>query len=428
MKRLMNGCREYNTLSRRQFLVGSAKAALVASTASAWLPKFAFAKSDDPQRDVLISIFLRGGADGLTTCVPHADDNYYAVRPNIAVPRPDSNATDKATDLDGFFGLAPGMVPLLEAYQSGHLAIVHATGSTDPSRSHFDAQKWMELGVAQDPNTSSGWLGRHIASSQQMLDSASLRAIGMTYGMPLTLQGGPKTLPIPDVTDFRLAGYEDYSQEVEDWLAQAYDRTSDPVRAAAVATEQTLQMLRNIDFDSYQPSGGAVYPDTDFGRGIKASAAVMNAEIGVEAIHLDVDGWDTHSEQGSTTGGLNELMLYLSTPLQALHTDLFTRARTNFTLVVLSEFGRNVGENDSRGTDHGHGNAIFVMGGSVLGGEVIRQWPGLAEENLNNGVDLEVTIDYRDVLGEIIQKRLHNNNLDVVFPTYSPTFRGLFPD
>ena len=419
-----NACAEYNDLSRREFLSRSAAAAVVAST-PAWLPQVTFAQTEDTSRDVIVSIFLRGGADGLSLVVPYGENAYYTARPSIAIPRPDDASPNRALDLNGFFGLPPAMAALLPAFRAGHLLIVHATGSTDPSRSHFDAQAFMEIGIPGEREMNTGWLGRHLATKPPMKPDAALRALAFNYGLPLMLAGGPDTLPIPDPRNFGLSGTSSTRTQRLNWLADAFGDQPDPFRTSAMNTQRTITQLSAIGINAYQPAGGAVYPTSSFGNALRSTAALIRADIGVEAVQIDVGGWDTHSAQGPATGGMAGTMRSLATAIAAFHADMLGADRLRrLTLVAMSEFGRNVRENGSQGTDHGHGNVMFVLGGSAAGGQVMTVWPGLASGQLYQQQDLQVTIDYRDILAEIVSRRLGNTQLDVVFPGYVPTFRG----
>ncbi len=419
------GCQEYMELSRRQFIAGTGAAAAALSV-PAWLPKVAFAQSFSSTRDVMVSIFLRGAADGLTICVPHGEQAYYDARPNfLAVPRPDSGDENRAIDLDGFFGFPQPLGVLMDAYNDGDLLVVHASGLPDPSRSHFDKQRWMEVGKPRDTTLTGGWLGRHLASVPPKDPEALVRGIGVGFGLQKTLQGGPNTLPVPDMGDYGLRGNPETEQERQDWIAAAYANAEQQLRDAANNAIATIGLLESIDFANYQPSGGATYPNTPFGFSMKSTAALLKADVGVEAIHMDKGGWDTHNNQGVFDGAMFNLMTDLAGAISAFHTDMFTDDRSDFTLVCMSEFGRVVQENGSQGCDHGHGNAMLVLGGSIAGGRVLTEWPGLEPEQRFQGRDLQVTIDYRDILAEIVQNRLDNPNLDIVFPDYTPTFRGV---
>jgi uncharacterized protein (DUF1501 family) len=427
------GCREYEELSRRQFIGDAAMAAgsgvLVTGFFPTWLPQVVLAESFDSVRDVVVSIFLRGGADGLSLCAPFGDANYYTARPTIAVPRPDSSAANRGIALDNLFAFPQTMSGLVPAYQAKNLLVIHGCGSVDPSRSHFDAQRYMEVGKPRDPNITSGWLGRHLATSTPMRTAAPLRALGLSDGLAKTLYGGPKTLPISDPTNFNIAGTASTRQQRADWLRADYTDGPEPVRSAALDALNTIDLLRTIDFVNYRTANGAVYANTGIGRGLRSTAALIKADIGVEAIHIDIGGWDTHTSATPLTAnaGMGRLMTELSSALGAFHADVVAGPQTtNVTVVVVSEFGRNVRENSAAGTDHGRATAMFAMGRNIDGGRVLTfNWPGLAQGQLADGQDLKVTIDHRDILAEIVKNRLANTNLTTVFPDYTPTFRGV---
>jgi uncharacterized protein (DUF1501 family) len=423
-----NCCDEYLRLSRRQFMAATG-AGGVAMTIPAWFPRVVFAQDYCSNRDVIVSVFLRGAADGLSLCVPYGDAPYYTARPTLAVLPPDPlHPTTTATDLDGFFGFPPAMTSLMPAYQAGHLLVVHACGSTDPSRSHFDAQRYMEVGKPADSTLFTGWLGRHLFSVAPTLPNAVLRAVGIGYGLQRTLEGAPNAIPIPDLDQFGLNGNNSTTAMRLDALDDMFQLVADPVKAAAITTQATIALLNTINFAGYAPGGGAVYPGGSFGYALKTTAALIRADVGVEAVSIDVSGWDTHNSQGVLTGTMATLMTTLSQGLAAFHQDMNSGNGKNVTTVCMSEFGRRVKENGTAaiaGTDHGHGNAMIVMGKDIAGGRVLRQWPGLATNQLFQGLDLQVTIDFRDILAEIVSRRLGNPDLSYVFPGYTPTFRGI---
>lgn len=421
-----SGCSEYNQLSRREFL-GASGLTVAALSAPAWLPRVAYAGAGGPRsdRDLIISVFLRGGADGLTLCVPHGDDNYYAVRPTISIPRPDSGDPAAAIDLDGFFGLPKGLERLIEAYQAGDLLIVHGTGSVDDSRSHFDAMHYMEVGKARDASLATGWLGRHLASTDPLDRKAVLRAVGIASGLQRTLVGSPLALPIPNLADFNIGGDYYTLPDRTQALNRLHAAGSEPLRTAGKNTIRTISLLEKINFYGYVPSGGAVYPESYFGYSLKSSAALIKAEVGVEAIAVDLHGWDTHAEQQPRDGYMHYLMHDLGDALAALYTDVIGGGYTNVTVVVMSEFGRVVAENGSKGCDHGHGNVMFALGTGIDGGRVLAEWPGLSYDQLFQGQDLQVTIDHRSILAEIVKNRLGNDQLDTIFPGFTPTFYGI---
>lgn len=424
-------CQEYNTLtSRREFLGTSTAlsgAALYAWAYPEWLPKVSFADSFVANRDVIVSVFLRGGADGLSLCAPFGDPLYYSGRPTIAIPRPDSSSASKGIALDDFFALPQGMRFVYPAYQAGDLLVVHGAGLTYNTRSHFDAQHFIEVGKANDSSVNTGWLGRHLATTSPMKNGASLRGVGISDGLVDTLKGGPQTLPMTDPANYGISGSSGTRDARTAWLHADYDLSIEPARTAALDAINTINLLRSLNIAGYTPANGAVYPNTGFARAFRSSAALIKADIGVEAIHIDIGGWDTHTDQNPLTGGMNNTMTQLSGALGAFWQDCISSGMAQtVTVVVLSEFGRNVRENGSRGTDHGRGTALFAMGRGIRGGRVLTSnWRPLAQENLVDKQDLPVSIDYRDVIGEIVQNRLGNTNLSTVFPGYVPAFRGV---
>ncbi|MCG3137230.1 MAG: hypothetical protein HJJLKODD_01073 [Phycisphaerae bacterium] len=417
------GCQEYQKVTRRQFL-GTGSAAVLAATAPAWLPKVVFAE-DDFDRDVLVFIYLRGGCDGLSMCVPYAEDRYYALRPTIAIPRPDSGDPNHAIDLNGFFGFPPAMSPLMTAYNAGHLCVIQASGIIEGNRSHFDNQEFSEKG-AWDSHLDTGWLARHLMTIPPLIPSPILRAAGIgAISLPTSLLGAGLSLPIQNPSTFGLKGAASTKALRLQYLDYLYDLVGDPLHAAAINTQNTLAMLGAINFTGYVPAGGAVYPSSGFGNSLKSSAALIREEVGVEAITIDLGGWDTHSDQDPVDGYMSTVMGSLAAGLAAFHLDLASAGMNRVTTIVMSEFGRNVAENASAGTDHGYGNVMFVMGEHISGGQVMTQWPGLDPGELYQGQDLAITIDYRDILAEVVQQRLGNNQLSQIFPDFTPNFQGV---
>jgi uncharacterized protein (DUF1501 family) len=419
------GCREYNELSRRNFIIGSAGAAVFGTLMPEWLPKVVLAKSANSSRDIIVNIFQRGGADSLSLVAPYADTNYYAARPTLAIPRPgDPNG---GTALDGTFQFSRGMLGMLPAFQAGELLVVHGAGLTYNSRSHFDAQHFIEVGKAADLSISTGWLGRHLATSDPRTPGATLRGLAMANGLPDTLHGAPSTLPIPDPGNFTVGGSSTTRDARLDWLSNDYFLDLEPSRSSALDATATFALLRAINFAGYVPSNGAVYPNSGFGRSLRSAAALIKADIGVEAIQVDIGGWDTHTVEDPIAGQLFKLMSDFSNSIGAFWADVLQGSGTyNVTLVSMSEFGRNVKQNANAGTDHGRGGAMFVMGHAINGGKVLtNNWQPLAIENLQDRQDVKVTIDHRDVLAEIVQNRLGNTNVGVIFPAYTPTTLGV---
>lgn len=426
------GCPEYNELSRRQFVADSAgyfMAGGVAMYVPDWLPRVVLAQSQASNRDVIVSVFQRGGADGLSLVVPYGDPAYYTGRTTIAIPRPDASVAQnqKVTALDNFFGFAPSMTSLMPAYLAGHLLPIQAAGQSFVTRSHFDAQRYMEVGKPADVNYVTGWLGRHLSltESNPIKPGAPLRAIGIANGLQKSLVGAPKALPIANPATFSIGGSGTTAAARQAVLAGDYSNAPMPLNAAALDAINTIALLQSVNFTGYVANNGVTYPNSSFGRALKSVATLIRAEIGIEAAQVDIGGWDTHAAQGGATGALATTTTDFASSLAAFYGDIVaTNARV--TLVVISEFGRNARENGSNGTDHGRASTMFCMGQGIRGGRVlVNSWPGLAQENLENRQDLRVTMDYRDVLAEIVQRRLGNSQIAQVFPGWNATFRGV---
>jgi uncharacterized protein (DUF1501 family) len=261
-----------------------------------------------------------------------------------------------------------------------------------------------------------------------MRTNALLRGLGISSGLQKTLVGAPRTLPIPNPANFNIAGTAATAAERQAWLRDDFSASAEPVRSSALDALNTIELLRAIDFAGYRPANGAVYPNGGFGQGLRSTAALIKADIGVEAIQVDLGGWDTHANQNPTVGSpYYNTVLTLGNSLGAFYADVIASGLAqNVTVVVVSEFGRNVRENGTQGTDHGRGNVMFAMGRNIAGGRVlVNNWPGLAREQLERNQDLRVTLDHRDILAEIVRERLGNPNLGVVFPDYTPTMRGV---
>ena len=418
------GCQEYNELSRRQFITTTAGIS-AATMFPAWLPKIVMSKNFASNRDIIVSIFQRGGADGLSIAVPYADANYYTARPTIAIPRPDSTAATKGINLDGFFAFPQAMAALMPAFTATDLLVVHATGQLNVSRSHFDAQRYMEVGKPVDPTIVTGWLGRHLASIPPLNPTAPLRGIGVANGLQKTLVGAPLTLPIADPTNFSIGGSSATSAARIGFLQGDYANADEPVHSSALDATNTIGLPKSVNFSGYAPANGAVYPTSAFGKALRSVAVLIKSNVGIEAAQVDIGGWDTHSTEDPLAGSMFNVMKDYSSCLAAFYADVIATGYS-VTLVSVSEFGRNVRENGSQGTDHGRGTTMFAMGKGIAGGRVLtKNWPGLAPEDLEAGQDLKVTVDYRDILSEIVQNRLANTNLGFVFPGWTPSFLGV---
>jgi len=386
-----------------------------------WMPRMAFAPQGvEPPGDLLVCIFQRGGMDGLNAVIPHGDADYYHLRSQLAIAEP-SNNDKTGIDLDGFFGLHPSLRPFKDLWDEKALAVVHAVGSPDPTHSHFDAMDYMERGTPGEKTIATGWIGRHLQSAPWQNDSP-FRAIGMGGIMQASLRGPIPVTTLQSIADFHLQGDTNRLSEIRQRLDSLYGLGSS-LDAPAKDTFNAVDILSKANVTNYTPSGGAQYPKTEFGMALQQVAQIAKADIGLEVACVDIGGWDTHNAEGATDGELPKLLDELSSGLAALYKDMGDRAK-KMTVVTMSEFGRRAHENASGGTDHGHGNCMFVLGGGINGGKVYGQWPGLAADKLYGPGDLNVTTDYRDVLGEIVQKRLKNSQTSDVFPDF-PNLKDL---
>ena len=387
-----------------------------------WMPRLSFTPANTaPRGDTLVVVFLRGAADVLNMVVPHGEDAYYQLRPSLGIARPDdANAkqADRAVDLDGFFGLHPNMRALLDAWQSEQLAIIHACGAPDESRSHFKAMELMERGVDDERGPASGWIGRHLASLNTG-NTSPLRAVGMGTRPQRSLSGSVPVSALRSIADFHLGGDARALQQMRLALNTVYE--NDVMGQDTLSIMDTLETLDPL---TYTASRSAKYPDTEFGLALKQTAMLIKAEVGLEVSAIDLGGWDTHFAQGSTNGLMPNLMKDLADGLAAFHADMADHMN-QLTTVTMSEFGRRASENGSLGTDHGHGSMMMVLGGNVNGGKVHGEWPGLREGQLIGPGDLAVTTDYRDVLAEILVKRLNNPALEAIFPQYEPHLKNI---
>jgi uncharacterized protein (DUF1501 family) len=420
------GCSEYQGLSRRSFLASSASLSAAAIVFPDWLPRVTFAADFSSTRDIIVSVFLRGAADGLAMVIPHFEPRYFSLRPNIRTPAPDSLAANRAIALDSRFSIPPAMSGLLPAYRAGDLLVMHAAGQmTNNSRSHFDAQRYMETGKPADPDLTTGWLGRHLATVPPLAAKPVLRGIGMSSGLARTLVGAPQTLPIADPGNYGIGGSATTRAARMELLKANYEGSVNPLRAAALDAVGTVDVLGRINVNGYAPASGVTYPNTGFARGLRSIAALIKSDIGLEAASIDIGGWDTHATQDPNAGQMAAVMQQFAQGLGAFWADVVNTGH-RVTVVAMSEFGRNVPENGSAGTDHGRASVMFAMGKRIAGGRVYTlRWPGIEAAQLENGKDLQVTLDYRDVLAEIVQNRLENRNLGYVFPGWTPTFRGV---
>jgi uncharacterized protein (DUF1501 family) len=401
-------------ISRRYFLKNGGIAMLGMASLPAFLQR-AVAATAMPNKKKMVVLFQRGAVDGLNVVVPFAEPNYYRMRPTIAIPQPSRGADSTAIDLDGFFGLHPSLQPLLPLFQNGELAVIQAVGSPDPTRSHFDAQDFMESGTPGVKATDDGWLNRALQTIPEE-QASPFRAVAFGPYLPLTLQGTAPAVAIPDLTQFKMYGSQ---QTVEGGFEAMYAQTVDrALHGVGQETFEAVDQLKKLDPKSYQPSNGAQYPSSRFGKSLMEIAELFKADVGLELAFLDSGGWDHHVNEGGVEGQLSNLLRDLGQGIAAFHQDMGD-AMGDIVFVSMSEFGRTARENGNRGTDHGHANCMFVMGGDIKGGKVYTRWPGLNDGQLNEGRDLALTTDYRSVLGEIVLKHLGDRNLDAVFPGFA---------
>ncbi len=403
--------------SRRYFLKQGGIALVGLNSMPAFLQR-AVAATPGTAKKQLVVLFQRGAADGLNIVAPFAEPNYYRMRPSIAIPQPRRGGEDAAIDLDGFFGLHPGLAPLAPLFQKNQLAIVHAAGSPDTTRSHFDAQDYMESGTPGVKATEDGWLDRAIGTIPEE-NASPFRAVAMGPNLPRMLRGSTSAIAIPDLRQFKVqAQSAAIANVVEGGFEAMYAQTVDhALQGTGAETFEALDMLRKLDTAKYPPENGAEYPKTQVGQKLRQIGVMIKANIGVEVMFLDCGGWDNHVNEGGAQGQLANFLKDLGQSLAAFYQDMSDRM-ADVVVVTMSEFGRTAKENGNRGTDHGHANCMFVMGGDVKGGRVYGEWPGLEEHQLNEGRDLALTTDFRSVVGEILTKHLGVEDLAPVFPGF----------
>jgi uncharacterized protein (DUF1501 family) len=399
-------------LNRRFFLHKGAFALAGTTAIPGFLFRSVLAQSTPTPKHRLVVIFQRGAADGLNIVVPYREKNYYAMRPSIAIPQ------NQVIDLDGFFGLHPAMAAFKPLYTQGHLAIVHAAGSPDMSRSHFDAQDYMESGTPGVKSTGDGWLNRALGEEDLRAPQlrSAFRAVAIDSEVPRTLAGKIPAIALSDVDNLQVGARGPEPSPAASAFEAMYGSSGDHIlHSAGEATFEAVKMLRAANPAQYTPATGADYPNSEFGNKMRQVAQLLKAGLGVEAAFTDVTGWDTHHAQGGVNGQLSNRLRDFSNSIAAFWRDMGDGA-DNITVVTMSEFGRTAHENGTGGTDHGHANSMFVLGTTVKGGKVHGRWPGLDREQLNEGRDLAVTTDYRQVVGELVERTIGTTNFDLVFP------------
>jgi len=399
-------------IDRRVFLKNGSLAMVSLGFAPSFVARAAEAAQS--RKKVLVAIFQRGAVDGLNMVVPFGERAYYQSRPSIAIGRP--NTSEGAIDLDGFFGLHPRLAPLAPLFARGELAIVHASGSHDETRSHFDAQDYMESGTPGVKSTRDGWLNRYLHAREHQ-NASPFRAVALAPQLPRTLQGLAPALAIGQLGQFGVRSNRSTTMATsfEEQYAQAADSLLRPTGREAFDAVRTL---KETDPARYAPAAGVEYPRSGFGEAIKQVAQLVKADVGLEVAFTELGQWDHHANEGAAVGQLANRLDDFARGLAAFSLDLADRM-ADVVVVTMSEFGRTVRENGNRGTDHGHGNAMLIFGGGVKGGKVYARWPGLEREQLWQGRDLAITTDFRDVFAEIVTTHLGATDVSKVFPGYA---------
>jgi len=401
-------------VSRRAFLKASGLSVVSFGAVPGLLLRAASAADLRPRGRTLVVLFQRGACDGLNVVVPHGEPAYYSARPSIALARPGRG--DGATlDLDRFFGLHPALAPLLPLWSDGRLAAVHAVGSPDPTRSHFDAQDFMESGTPGRKATDDGWMNRHLQATPEP-GATPLRAVALLPVLPRSLQGKAPAVSLASVADFGVRPAA--GPAVAHGFEGMYDAAvADALHGAGHEAFAAMRALQAAHPAQQAPANGAEYPGGALGNSLRQLAQLIKADLGVELAFAEVGGWDHHVGEGGAQGQLAGRLRELASALVAFDRDLGARM-SQVAVVTLTEFGRTVRENGDRGTDHGHGSVSLLVGGGVRGGRVHGRWPGLRQQDLYEGRDLAVTTDFRDLLGELLTRHLGAHDLGAVFPGY----------
>jgi uncharacterized protein (DUF1501 family) len=410
-------------MNRRVFMKSGALALVTMGLSPSFLRRSVFAAGlpKAQKGKTLICIFQRGAADALNVIVPHGEAAYYRMRPTIGIPRPAQNTPDAAIDLDGFFGLHPSLAPFKPLWDRGLLTAVHAVGSPSNTRSHFDAQDYMESGTPDNKGTPDGWLNRYLAAQGTCAECEvtaprpAFRAVSMTPQTPRILEGKSPVIAMNSLDQFTIRTGGSAEAEIE---ALYMTGSADVVHAAGGDMFEAMKVLRAANPEQYQPRNGADYPNSPFGQHLRQIAQLIKSDVGLEIAFADVGGWDTHVNQGGSTGQLAGRLDDFSKSIAALVTDLGDRMG-DVTILTMSEFGRTARQNGNGGTDHGHASSMFVIGGDVQGHKVHGRWPGLEPEQLNEGRDLALTTDFRSVFSEVVGKHLGATAFERIFPGFA---------
>jgi uncharacterized protein (DUF1501 family) len=397
-------------LTRRIFLKNGSLAMLSLGFAPSFFERAA--QAAQTRRKILVTIFQRGAVDGLNMVVPFGEKAYYQARPSIAIPQP--GKPDGALDLDGFFGLHPRMASLQPYFKRGELAIVNATGSPDPTRSHFDAQDYMESGTPGVKSTRDGWLNRYLHAKEHE-EASAFRAVSLTQQLPRSLQGKAPALAIDQLGRFGVRAGESGDMMQQSFEAQYAAAADALLRPTGKEAFDAVKQIQSVDLSRYTPANGAAYPASGYGQALKQIAQLIRADMGLEVAFAESGNWDHHANEGPQIANrLNDF----ASGIAAFAQDLGDRM-ADVVVLTMSEFGRTVAENGARGTDHGHGNAMLLLGGNVKGGKVYGTWPGLDRDQRYEGRDLAITTDFRDVFAEALSGHLGANDISRVFPGHT---------
>jgi len=420
-------------LSRRYFLKSAGLSLFGAGLVPSFLRRAAFAAEPSRRKKILVAIFQRGAADGLNIVVPFGEKNYYTLRPSIAIPEPSQQVEEgsAALDLDGFFGLHPSLASLKPLFDSRRLAIIHAAGSPDSTRSHFDAQDYMESATPGVKSTPDGWLNRTLQNFPRS-DATPFRAVAFANSTPRTMMGAASCLCTQDLKGFHFGGKSGAQARGLQLLASTFEEmyasSSDPLLSnTARETFEAVSTLQRIQMGEYHPENGAEYPRGPLSRNLQQIAQLIKSEVGLEVAFAEVGGWDHHVNEGGVTGQLAARLKDFGDSLAAFNQDMGDRM-ADIMVLTMSEFGRTARENGNGGTDHGHAHAMFALGGPVKGGKVYGDWPGLKDHQLHEGRDLALTTDFRDVFAEVATRHLGVEDSSAIFPGYSVSpkhFRGV---
>lgn len=428
MKQLVCGCQEFQALermirqrvTRRSFLVRGGLAVVSLGLVPGWLAQVASAVTPARGRKTLVVVFQRGGMDGLNVVIPFRETHYYQARRGIAIPPPSRNGNgETAIDLDGQFALHPALKPLVPWFKEGALALIHAAGLPESTRSHFDAQDRMESGTPDRKGTPDGWLNRYLASHTPARHSP-LRAVALSPKNPRTVRGISPVLTVPNLQSLQLGGRGRKKSRVARDFKAMYSETADAyLQGAGRDLFEAEKIVNRLNPQTYQPADRAKYPKERFGQNLKQIAQLIKADVGLEVAFAEDGGWDHHANEGGVTGQLAYRLGYFGKAIAAFAQDLGDKLN-DVVLVTMSEFGRTVKENGNRGTDHGYGTVMLALGGAVRGGTVHGTWPGLAPEQRFQGRDLNVTTDFRTVLCAVLTGHLQAEDTSLAFPNFEP--------